>query len=63
MLFFKNVGEFLCDATVDELMTLVATFEFWTWAIFDVQCSTLNKHHYESMYLQLIFVRHIDVET
>ena len=63
MLFFEHVGEFPCDATVNKLMTLVATSEFWTKAIFHVQCSTLNKHHYEAMYLQLIAAGFIGVET
>ena len=54
MLFFENVSEFPCDATVDKLMELVIASKFWTKTIFDVQCKTLRRYHYEAMYLQMI---------
>ena len=63
MLFFENVGEFPCDATVDKLMELVIASEFWTKAIFDVQCKTLRRYHYEAMYLQLIAAGLLGINT
>ena len=46
MSFLDNIGEFPCDTTYcDKLMDLVSTLEYWTKAMFDVKCKTLQKAH------------------